>query len=337
MQIKANYPLTKHNTFHIDIRASYFAEVRTIEDLNLLAKNRLIDENQRLILGGGSNILFTQDFDGIVIHPKFMGIERIDEDEKSVVFRAGSGLIWDDFVIYAIDHDWGGIENLSNIPGHIGAAPIQNIGAYGAEAREVIEAVEGFQISTRDFCKFSKKECHFSYRSSVFKEQLKNDFLITHVNFRLSKPPHSLNTSYGVIEEYLKNYSERSIATVRQAVISIRASKLPDPEKKGNAGSFFKNPVISGKQASFLKERFSDIPQYPVENDSVKIPAAWLIEHVECKGIRKGNAGTHEKQPLVLINYGKATGQEILDLAEFIREKVWRTFNIQLEPEVNIM
>lgn len=337
MHIKTNYSLRTLNTFGVETKADYYVDIHSDEDLEKLSVHELLTNNSILILGGGSNILFTGDFRGLVIHPKFMGIEQIDEDERSVIVRAGSGVIWDDFVRHAVNYGWGGVENLSIIPGNVGASPIQNIGAYGVEVKEVIEKVEGFHLSKRIFSDYSGSDCQFGYRTSIFKHELKNDFLITHVTFRLLKPPHVLSTGYGAVEEKLRTYHERSISAVREVITEIRNAKLPDPDKIGNAGSFFKNPVIQNDMASDLKKRFPDIPLYPAENSNSKLSAAWLIDKVRCKGIRKGNAGTHDKQPLVLINLGNATGNEIIQLAEYIRKKVEKKFGVRLESEVNII
>ena len=337
MQIKTNYSLTALNTFQITVKADYFVEIKDEEDLESFAENSLLGKNKRLILGGGSNILFVSDFRGIVIHPTILGIEKIDEDESSVLVRVGSGVVWDDFVKYAIENNWGGIENLSIIPGNVGASPVQNIGAYGVEVRDIIEKVEGFQLNKFEFLDYSNTACRFGYRTSIFKQDLKNNFLVTRVTYRLSKPPHKLKTHYGMVEDNLRKHKERSISTIRQVVTEIRNSKLPDTKRIGNAGSFFKNPVVNDDLAARLKERYPDIPAYPAESEGTKLSAAWLIDKAKCKGIRRGNSGTFEKQPLVIVNLGNATGKDIIGLANYIQEAVESKFGVQLEPEVNIV
>ncbi len=337
MHIKTDYSLSAYNTFQLSARANYFVDISSIEDLKSLTENQIFIENKKLILGGGSNILFANNFRGIVIHPKFMGIEQINESNSEIFLRVGSGVVWDNFVKYAVENNWGGIENLSKIPGNVGASPIQNIGAYGVEVRDVIDEVEGFHLSTKKFQSFSNKECLFGYRSSIFKQTLKNDFLVTSVIFRLSKPPHELKTQYGIIDEKLQIYPEKSISTLRKVVSSIREMKLPDPEKIGNAGSFFKNPFVNPENLIALRDQYPDIPSYPASNRKLKLSAAWLIDNAKCKGISMGNAGTHNKQPLVIVNLGNATGKEIIELSEYIQEKVREKFGINLEPEVNIL
>jgi UDP-N-acetylmuramate dehydrogenase len=337
IQIKTHYPLEYLNSFGIRADAAYYVEIDSKEDILNLMGNKIYLENAHLILGGGSNILFTGDYEGMIIHPKIKGIHKIGEDASSVIVKVGSGVIWDDFVKYAVKNNWGGVENLSIIPGNVGASPIQNIGAYGVEVKDVIEEVEGYNLAEQTLGTFSKSDCQFGYRKSIFKQQLKNNFLITHVTFRLSKPPHTLYTSYGAIEEQLIDYPEASISTIREVVTAIRKSKLPDPLKLGNAGSFFKNPVVESRLASELKELNSEMPVYPSEGGNVKLSAAWLIDHAGCKGIKRGHAGTHKQQPLVIVNLGNATGNEIVELANLIQEMVHRKYGIHLEPEVNII
>lgn len=337
MQIKSNYSLTALNTFHLKAKADYYVEINTTEELEDLVQDKLFASNERLILGGGSNILFLKNFRGIVIHPKFSGIEQIREDESAIFVKVGSGVVWDDFVRYAVENNLGGIENLSLIPGNVGASPIQNIGAYGVEVKNVIEKVEGYHFSKKGFRTFNNSECRFGYRTSIFKKDMKNSFLITSVTFRLSKSPHVLTTNYGIIEEKLQNFPKRSISVLRKVISDIRNAKLPDAEKIGNAGSFFKNPVVNEKLVTSLKKRYPDISFHSAGNGKMKLSAAWLIDNANCKGIRFGDAGTYEKQPLVIVNLGNATGKEILDLANYIQDKVRKVFDLQLEPEVNII
>lgn len=337
MQIKTNYSLTALNTFHVPAKADYFAAVSTIDELREISSTSEFTNEERLILGGGSNVLFTSDFHGIIIHPRFSGFEKVDEDSTSICVRVGSGEVWDDFVEYAVKNDLGGIENLSLIPGNVGASPIQNIGAYGVEVRDVIVHVDGFHLQTQSPAQYSTENCGFGYRTSIFKQEFKNEFLVSSVTYRLHKAPHTLTTNYGDVEERLQKYSDYSISAMREVISSIRLTKLPDPAKIGNAGSFFKNPVIQADLASDLKNRYPQLPIYPAENAKMKLSAAWLIDQAKCKGIRRGNAGSYNMQPLVLVNHGKSTGKEIEDLAAFISEAVETKFGIRLEPEVNII
>jgi len=337
IEFTPNFPLKQYNTFGIDVKAKYFAGFSSLAELHELVDDKLFTKHPRLILGGGSNVLFTKDFDGLIIHPKLEEINIVEETNKEIILNVGSGIIWDNLVEYAVLHGWGGLENLSAIPGNVGAAPIQNIGAYGAEIKDVIDKVIGIDLSNKRTCTFKKTECEFGYRSSIFKTKLKSNFLITHVVFRLKKFPHSLITGYGEIERILEHEKERTISVIRTVICNIRSSKLPDVKTNGNAGSFFKNPVVDTETMGQLKKRMKDIPVYETPEGGYKLSAAWLIEKSGCKGIRSGNAGTHDHQPLVLINHGNATGKEILGLADFIKEKVYQLFGVALETEVNVI
>ena len=294
-------------------------------------------ENETLILGGGSNILFTRDFEGLVIHNNIKGIEIIEEDDTSALVRVASGEVWQDFVEFALDHELGGVENLSLIPGTVGAAPIQNIGAYGVELKEVMVSLEAIEKATGRKQEFTNLECRFGYRDSIFKNELKDQFIITSVLFKLSKNA-DVNTSYGAINDVLemKGIANPGIRDVSKAVIEIRQSKLPDPARIGNAGSFFKNPVVDKLDYEGLKTEFPEIPGYPAES-TVKIPAAWLIDQCGWKGYTRGNVGVHKNQPLVIVNYGGGTGAEIYDLAMEVRESVANKFGVGLEPEPRII
>ncbi|MBN1598523.1 MAG: UDP-N-acetylmuramate dehydrogenase [Bacteroidales bacterium] len=337
LEIKHNYSLKLHNTFGIDVKTDLFADVSKPEQIVEIVSSDIFKEKSHLILGGGSNILFTKDFNGIILHSSVSSVELLGEDEISVLIKAGSGENWDEFVGYCLNNNWGGLENLTKIPGNVGAAPVQNIGAYGAEVKNLIETVEGVNLSDGKKYIFSVNECEFGYRTSIFKQKLKNDFFITYVTFRLSKPPHKLIFDYGSVELELKKYQDINIKTLGEVINKIRYEKLPDVNITGNAGSFFKNPIVTNKTADILKKEYVDIPVYPIDKNTAKLSAAWLIDKCGCKGIKKGNVGTHEKQPLVLINLGNATGKEVIELAHYIKKRVSDKFKITLEPEVNIV
>ena len=337
MKILSFYDLTPFNSFGISAEAELFIEIREEDELREVLQSSIAKENKILILGGGSNILFTEDYAGLVIYNRLSGIDIIEEDNNSVIVRVAGGIIWQDFVVFALDNNWGGVENLSLIPGSVGAAPIQNIGAYGVELKEVMESLEAIEIATGKTRIFTNGECYFGYRNSVFKNELKDKYVITSVNFRLSKKPQ-VNTSYGAINTVLesKGISNPSIHDVSKAVIEIRQSKLPDPKEIGNAGSFFKNPIIDKIDYEGLRLEFPDIPGYH-DGQSVKVPAAWLIDQAGWKGHKRGNIGVHDKQPLVLVNFGGGSGAAIKALAEEIRESISTKYGIVLEPEPRII
>jgi UDP-N-acetylmuramate dehydrogenase len=333
-QLQEYYSLKKHNTFGIEASARYFFEFETSEEItNFLRANDIADTNY-LIMGGGSNLLFTEDFDGLVLHPNVKGIEVIEEDDETVLLRVGSNEDWDEFVGWTVDQNYYGIENLSLIPGVVGAAPVQNIGAYGVEVCEVVEKVEAISIETKNPVEFSNMHCEFGYRNSVFKNEYKNLFIITHVQFRLKKKGE-FKLAYGAIQKELEAYDEVNLKNIREVVIKIRESKLPDPEVLGNAGSFFKNPVVEKELADKLKAKHENMPVYPVSDFETKIAAGWLIEQCGWKGKQIGDAGVHKDQALVLVNHGNAKGCEILQLANDIRKSVLFQFGIKLEMEVN--
>lgn len=336
MQISRNVDLTPYNSFHVKAYANYFASFTSQEELLRLLTAKT-DGLPVMILGGGSNTLFTQDFNGWVLKNDIPGIEIVREDGDHVWLSAGAGVNWHQVVRYAVARNWGGLENLSLIPGNTGASPMQNIGAYGVEVKDVFEELEAFHLLEKQSRKFTNVDCRFGYRNSIFKQEYKGMFAILKVTFRLSKKA-VLHTDYGAIREELKkmNVLEYSVKSISEAVIRIRQNKLPDPAKVGNAGSFFKNPVVSNRQFEALQKEFTTIPFYTIDSDRVKIPAAWLIEQTGFKGYRKGDAGCHERQPLVLINYGNASGAEIVALANQIREAVEKKFSIDLEREVNV-
>ena len=334
MRIEQNYPLLKHNTFGLDVKTKYFVEYESEEDLQKLLRDEFFFSQSFWHIGQGSNLLFIGDFDGIIVHSAIQGIEKIKEDEHSVWLKAGAGNDWDSLVAYCVENGWGGLENLSLIPGEVGASAVQNIGAYGAEVSERIEEVHAYSLETGEKRIFSNVECDYSYRNSFFKKpENKGKYYVVHVVFKLSKQPE-FRLDYGNIREQLAGKLV-TLQTVREAVIAIRKSKLPDPKNTGNAGSFFVNPYISMELFLLLKKQYPDIPHYPVNETSVKIPAAWLIERCGLKGKTAGGAAVHEKQPLVIINQNKATGQEIASLAEDIKKTVKEKFNVELQPEVN--
>jgi len=334
----SSYPLLDLNTFHMDVKATWFASFSSKAELRVLLADRRISEEPLLILGGGSNILFTEDFEGIVLKNNIKGIHIHEESDDSILVDVGAGENWHQFVLQAVDNGWAGIENLSLIPGSVGASPIQNIGAYGVEVKDVIATVEAVNIHSKESRQFNNQECQFGYRDSIFKRDEKGNWIITKVRFALKKNA-VLNTTYGAIKDTLDKMgiSSPSIKDVSQAVISIRQSKLPDPAQIGNAGSFFKNPEISINQFHSIKENYPAIVSYPIDATKVKIPAGWLIETAGWKGKNFGTYGVHKDQALVLVNYGNADGNDIKKLAQSIKHSIWETFGIQLETEVNII
>lgn len=338
MKLKKNYSLKSMNTFHLDCKAKRFVQLDHLNDLRELISAGELHKSEILILGGGSNILLTKDFDGLVLHPQFMGVEVLEENDTLVKTRVGAGESWEDFVEYTVSKAWHGIENLALIPGLLGAAPMQNIGAYGVELKDVFDSLRAINLETGELLEFSKEQCEFAYRTSVFKTHLKGKYLIYDVCLNLKKE-ENLNIYYQALKSYLDKVPECEInqKTVFKAVIDIRESKLPDPEKIGNAGSFFKNPVVSEMQFIGLKIEFPDIVGYPQSNGEVKLAAGWLIDQAGLKGFRKGDAGVHEKQALVLVNYGEASGQEIYDLSKQIKQTVKNNFGVNIEREVNIV
>ncbi|MCP5063379.1 MAG: UDP-N-acetylmuramate dehydrogenase [Ignavibacteriae bacterium] len=337
MKIKNNISLKKLNTFGIDANAERLIVIEDESDLENSLSEITSSENI-LILGGGSNILFTKDFDGTILKSEIKGIKEINKEKEHIYLEVGSGVLWDDLVKYAVNKGYGGIENLSLIPGTVGAAPIQNIGAYGVEFDEVFYKLVGYNLNTCEQMTYYHPDCAFDYRSSIFKTEMKNEFLITKVTIKLSLKP-KLKTSYRALQEKLKEgkQKELNIKKVSELVREIRESKLPNPEVIGNAGSFFKNPIIDRKHFGYLKEKFDDLVYFPLDNYMYKIPAGWLIEQAGLKGKVFGNVGVHKKQALVLVNYGEGTGQEILDLAVDIQNYVYEKFMIKLETEVNII
>jgi UDP-N-acetylmuramate dehydrogenase len=339
MQIQENISLKGFNTFGIDVKARFFSSFHNLDELEELNGHTktLKVKNGLLILGGGSNILFTKDYNGTVLKNEISGIEELHEDDEYVFVKCGAGENWHGFVQYCISRNWAGIENLSLIPGNTGASPMQNIGAYGVELKDVFWSLEAFHLQDKKVKTFTLSDCEFGYRESVFKKKLKDQFAILSVTFRLHKHP-VFHTSYGAVEQQLEKMKvkELSIRAVSDAVISIRISKLPDPKVIGNAGSFFKNPEILNSKFELLKKDFPGIVGYPLFNGNVKLAAGWLIEQCGWKGFRKGDAGCHDKQALVLVNYGKAAGSDVFDISQEIADSVYAKFGVQLETEVNI-
>jgi UDP-N-acetylmuramate dehydrogenase len=337
--MRENASLKTYHTFGIQVQSRFLEEVGHPDELIALYRDERYAALPKLILGGGSNVLFTKDFPGLVIVNRTKGIELLEENEAEVKLRVASGEVWHDLVVYCVEKGWGGIENLSLIPGTVGAAPMQNIGAYGVEIKEVMESVE--YIDLRDFKPHSldNEECHFAYRESIFKHELRDKVFITSVVLKLRKRGHVLKMNYGDIREVLEKnrVNDPQIADLSRAVIEIRQSKLPDPAVLGNAGSFFKNPEIEQEQFRALQEKNPLIPNYPMPNGKIKIPAGWLIEQSGWKGKRVGETGSHARQALVLVNYGHASGNEIRDLAFMIIDDIEAKFGIRLSPEVNLV
>jgi UDP-N-acetylmuramate dehydrogenase len=335
--LQESISLKPYNTFGIPVNAKYFAEIVSERDLVQLLNSGLVREQKLLVLGGGSNILFTEDFNGLVIKVSIPGIKSI-EDENNVIVTSGAGVVWNDLVHYCVRRGFGGIENLSLIPGTVGASPIQNIGAYGVELKDVFESCVAYEIATGSAKVFTYKDCQFGYRDSIFKNELKNQYIITSVSLRLNKIPN-VNIQYGAIKDELanRNISLPTISDVSAVVSDIRVSKLPDPSTIGNAGSFFKNPIIDQAQFDPLLKRFPEIVHYPVPNGKVKLAAGWLIEQCGFKGIISGETGTWRNQALVLVNHGHATGQEVYSFSEQIVVAVDAKFHVKLEREVNIL
>jgi UDP-N-acetylmuramate dehydrogenase len=335
-----NASLKVLNTFGIDVNAKMLATFSYADELeSLLQEKQIAADPNKLILGGGSNVLFTKDYDGVVLKNNIKENEIVKEDQHHIWVRTGAGENWHQFVLYCIANNFAGVENLSLIPGCTGASPMQNIGAYGVEIKEVFHSLEAYHLQDKKTITFSNNDCQFGYRDSVFKHQYKDQFAITHVTFRLRKDP-IFNTKYGAVEQELEKMGvkELTIKAVSDAVIRIRQSKLPDPNVIGNAGSFFKNPIIGKDQYESLKEQFTEIPGYEnKEKATVKIPAGWLIEQCGWKGYKNGDAGVHEKQALVLVNYGSASGAEIFNLSTQVKESVMEKFGIDLEREVNVI
>ena len=338
MKIYNNHSLKEHNTFRMDVSCRYYAELENVDELKQILSDKIFTHLPKLIIGGGSNILFTKDYDGLVINQISSKIKIISEDDSHAFISAEAGVIWHDLVLFCLNRNLGGIENLSLIPGKVGAAPIQNIGAYGQELSDVFHSLHGIFFDDLRENNFSKTDCSFGYRDSIFKRELKSKFVITEVTFLLNKNP-KLVTSYGDINSELSklNKSDLTIKDVSEVICKIRITKLPDPNEFGNAGSFFKNPEINSEKFSLLKAKYNDLPGYKVSDNIFKVPAGWLIEKCGFKGKKVGNVGVHEKQALVIVNYGNAKPDEIIELKNKIVSDVHSKFRIKLQEEVNII
>lgn len=337
MEIQNNFSLKNYNTFGIEAKAKQFIAVHSVAELkNVLVQNKL---NTKFILGGGSNMLLTKDIEALVIHIDLKGKKIIAEDDDFVWVESQAGETWHEFVLWTIDQNFGGLENMSLIPGNVGTTPVQNIGAYGTEIKDTFISCDALSIANQETKKFTNEECLFGYRESIFKNVAKDQYVITSVVFKLTKRNHKINTSYGDITAELakNNIINPTLKEVSNAVITIRQSKLPDPKELGNSGSFFKNPILLKSDFEKIHQQFPEMKYYDISETEVKVPAGWLIEQAGFKGKRFGNAGIHKNQALVLVNYGNATGQEILNISKDIQETILNTFGIQIEAEVNVI
>jgi UDP-N-acetylmuramate dehydrogenase len=335
--IHQNISLKSYNTFQLDVNANYLAEIVWPENLIDVFENQSFAPLPKLVLGGGSNVLFRGHQRKAVLLMRIDGIEVVREDAHHAYVKVGAGVVWHQLVLWSLDQGLSGLENLSLIPGTVGAAPMQNIGAYGVEQKELFYELEAFEISSKQFIKFKKEDCQFGYRHSIFKSKLKDKFIITSVTYKLSKRP-IFNTSYGAIKSTLEDMGVETLTTkdISNAVIHIRSAKLPDPAVIGNAGSFFKNPVIEEVHYEALKAAYDDIPSYPISSGWIKVPAAWLIEQTGWKGKKSGHIGVHDKQPLVLVNFGDGNGNDLFKLSELIQSSVQKKFGVALQREVNV-
>ena len=337
MTLHSNFSLKNYNTFGIEAKAKQFIAVHSLDELKtVLVEN---PTEKKFILGGGSNMLLTQDINALVIHIDLKGKKIIDENDDFVWVESQAGENWHEFVLWTIDQNFGGLENMSLIPGNVGTTPVQNIGAYGAEIKDHFISCQAMAIANQEVRTFQNEECRFGYRESIFKNEVKDQYIITSVVFKLTKRNHKINTSYGdILGELEKNNIQKpSLKDVSNAVIAIRQSKLPDPKELGNSGSFFKNPIVPKSDFEKIHQRFPEMKYFEVSTTEVKVPAGWLIEQAGFKGKRFGDAGVHKNQALVLVNYGNATGQEILAVSKDIQETVFNTFGIHIEAEVNVI
>lgn len=337
MTIKYNFSLKKYNTFGIEAKAKEFVAVHSVAELETILRENL--SKTKFILGGGSNMLLTQDIDALVIHIDLKGKKIVNEDDDFVWVESMAGENWHEFILWTIDQNFGGLENMSLIPGNVGTTPVQNIGAYGTEIKDTFVSCEAMTIATQEMKTFSKEDCHFGYRESIFKHEAKDQFIITSVVFKLTKRNHKINISYGDITAQLakNNIQIPNLKEVSHAVIAIRQSKLPDPKELGNSGSFFKNPIIPKADFDKIHALHPEMPHYVISETQVKVPAGWLIEKAGFKGKRFGDAGIHKNQALVLVNYGNATGKEILNVSKDIQATILREFGIAIEAEVNVI
>ena len=331
-----NYPLLAHNTFGMDVHATLFFEYDTVEELKaFLQSDEFIHSKRFIHIGSGSNLLFDGDYKGVVMHSAIRTLEVLQETDEHVVVRVGSGYVWDEFVAHCVAQEWAGVENLSAIPGEVGASAVQNIGAYGVEVRDVIVNVETLALDGTPHL-FTNEECRYGYRDSIFKQELRGKHIVTHVVYKLRKAP-SYKLDYGDLRARVEAHGKPTLKAVRDAVTAIRDSKLPDPRVLGNAGSFFTNPVIPRALYDTLKAKYPSIPSYPIDEEQVKVPAGWLIDSIGWKGRALGHAAVHDRQALVLVNLGGATGKEVMMLAERICEEVMEKYGIRITPEVNFI
>tara|TARA_R110002012_G_scaffold69003_1_gene178896 strand:+ start:32328 stop:33344 length:1017 start_codon:yes stop_codon:yes gene_type:complete len=337
VNIQENISLKSYNTFGIDVKARFFVEITGLVQLQKALELKAYPK--KFIISGGSNMLLTKDIDALVMYINLKGVTVVEEDENSVEVKVMAGENWHELVMWSLEQGYGGLENLSLIPGNVGTAPIQNIGAYGVELKDVFVSCAAMEVKTGELVEFDNEACQFGYRDSIFKNEAKDKYIITSVVLKLTKKNHVLHTGYGSIENELKNNGivHPTIKDISDAVIAIRRSKLPDPKEIGNSGSFFKNPIVSKKAFDKFSKKHPEAPFYEMDDNQYKIPAGWLIEQCGLKGKRFGDAGVHERQALVLVNYGNATGKEILELAQKIQETVYKTFKIKIQSEVNII
>jgi len=336
-KFEENFSLKKHNTFGINAKAKFFTEFDSVLELKDILNSNIYKNNKTFIIGGGSNILLTQDYDGLIMQHRIIGTYILEDNDNNVIVEVGGGVNWHEFVIWSVNQELSGVENLALIPGTVGASPIQNIGAYGMEVKQTIQKVTALEIETQKIKTFSNEDCNFEYRQSIFKEELKNKFIITKVEFKLSKTPLN-KTTYGAIEEELKNLNlQANPKNIADAVINIRNRKLPNPSEIGNSGSFFKNPIISTERFEELQKEFPNIVGYKMSNTEIKVAAGWLIDNAGLKGYRKGDAGVHKNQALVLVNYNNASGQDIINLSKLVQKVILEKYGIRIEAEVNFI
>ncbi|NBW27071.1 MAG: UDP-N-acetylmuramate dehydrogenase [Flavobacteriaceae bacterium] len=337
MEIKYHFSLKNYNTFGIEANAKEFVAVHSIEELETVLAENI--SKRKFILGGGSNMLLTKDIDALVIHIDLKGKKIVEENDDFVWVESQAGENWHEFVMWTIDNDFGGLENMSLIPGNVGTTPVQNIGAYGTEIKDTFVSCSAMKIDTMEMRSFRNSECNFGYRESIFKNEIKDQYIITSVIFKLTKRNHKINISYGDITRELDKLNNKTptLKDVSNAVITIRQSKLPDPKVLGNSGSFFKNPILLKSEFNKIHKKFPEMKYYEISETEVKVPAGWLIEQAGFKGLRFGDAGIHKNQALVLVNYGNATGQEILNVSKDIQETIFKKFGIHIEAEVNII
>lgn len=328
------YSLLTHNTFGIDVNAARFLEYASVTELKaLIAQGALT--TPFLHIGSGSNLLFTKDYDGLILHSRIEEVEVTEENDRYVFLRVGAGMVWDDFVSYCVEHGWYGVENLSLIPGEVGASAVQNIGAYGVEAKDLITDVETVNFQGKERV-YSVQECEYAYRRSIFKRAENKSVFVTYVHFRLSKE-ENYTLDYGTIRQELKKYPEVTLSVVRKVIIDIREAKLPDPKVMGNAGSFFMNPIVPREKLETLQQKYPLIPYYQLDDGLVKIPSGWMIDQCGWKGKALGPAAVHDKQALVLVNRGGAKGSDIIALSDAVRASVYEKFGIDIHPEVNFI